>query len=378
MTEQNQNIQDEINPTEETTVSNKETEENKSVKNTDEETGTEETVEKPKSGKKRFKEEKIDRSELLRGFDLESAGIDELKPEIRSRENKRYEILDKLKQINKERNELKDERNNLNTEASQSFQKVQELKKKRDEVNKEIKEIKGIREGVLLELKQLSNREKEIIEVLKESNDHGRSRRGGDLRRINKEIDQLDWKLQTTPNLTRNEEKFLMERIEDLSSKLGEAESKEAIQKEIRDLRKYKSTLKATLDDNWNRLNELVKTSQDRHNRISELYEIGKAAKEKADQKHQLFVTKMKETQNYRKTIRVIKAELDLLYPKYKQIQEVKRKDLSDQRATRSTAVKEAKSTEIKKKLKGKKGLSMEEMKFLMENRLISLKKEEK
>lgn len=366
LTEETNNIEENQISTERTNVSQ---EDNK--KTLDKKASGDQKTDTPK---KAFKEEKIERSELLKNLNIEEMTLDEIKPEIRSREKKRNEILEKLRNVNKERNELKEDRNELNTKASQSFQKVQEIKKKRDEVNKEIKEIKSIREGVLLELKQISIREKGIIDTLKESNEKG-SNKKGNLRRITQEIEDLDWKIQTTPNLNRDEEKYLMDRIDELSSKLGAAESVEAIQKEIRDLRKFKSSLKATLDDNWNRLNELVKTSQDRHNRISELYETGKSAKDEADVKHQLFITKVKETSNYRKSMRILKAELDLLYPKYKGMQEVRRRNTDSRRVSRSIEMKATKSSEIQKKLTSKKGLSMEEMKFLMENRLITLKK---
>lgn len=357
-------------------VETKEVESPEAGKSTEKESVVTETAtenNKKEKTRRRFKEEKIDRSELLKDINIDELNLSDIKAEIRTRRNKRSEILKKLKELSTVRNEFKESRNELNSEASSSFQKVQEIKIKRNEVNKEIKEIKNIREGILLELKQLSNREKEIIGILKESSEPGSKR--GNSKRINKDIEQLEWKLQTTPNLNRNEEKFLMDRIDELSSRLGAVENVEAIQKEIRDLRKFRSSLKVTLDDNWNRLNELVKTSQDRHNRISELYEKGKAAKEEADKKHQLLLTKIKETSNYRTTLRVINAELDILFPKFRSMKGDGKGLSGDFRDSKtSESIKNAKSTEIQKKLDNKKGLSISEMKFLMENRLINLK----
>ena len=215
----------------------------------------------------------------------------------------------------------------------------------------------------------------QIIDYFKSQNESGP--RKGTLRKINKEIEELEWKLQTTPHLNRDEENHIMDKISELSTQLGAAESVEAIQKEFKELRKYKDSLKVTLDDNWNRLNELVKTSQDRHNRISELYDTGKSSKEEADKSHQQFILKINEAQDYRKSLRIIKAELDILYPKYKGMQEERKKEYNEQKNIRDVEIKDNKSQEIQKKLSSKKGLSMEEMKFLMENRLISLKKGE-
>ena len=121
----------------------------------------------------------------------------------------------------------------------------------------------------------------------------------------------------------------------------------------------------------------MVKTSQDRHNRISELYDTGKIAKEEADKSHQQFIFNINEAQDYSKTLSIIKSELDILYPKYKSMQEERKKEFTEQKNIKDVEIKDTKSQEIQKKLSSKKGLSMEEMKFLMENRLISLKKGE-
>ena len=54
--------------------------------------------------------------------------------------------------------------------------------------------------------------------------------------------------------------------------------------------------------------------------------------------------------------------------------QQQRKKQSNALRQNREGKVKDAKTKELKKKLSSKKGLSMEEMKFLMENKLISLK----
>lgn len=329
---------------------------------------------KKKKGKRGEEEEELPPN-LLSHLNIEKMSLEELRSEIRQREKKRKDILDQLKEINRERNQFRERRNDYNKEAMEAFQKVSELKSKRDDTNKKIRELKQMRESVLQELKQLSNREREIVETMKKADE---SRGRVNSRRINKEIERLEWKLQTTAGVTLDEERSIMERIDELNALLGEARTVESVQKELRDIRKRKGTLKAYLDDSWKQMNELVSASQSRHQRLSELYETGKKAKQEADHNHQLFIQKIEMANDLRKQLRRIGAELDLLYPRYKGLQEEKKKKDSSKRAERQTEIREVKTKEIQRKLSSKKGLSMEEMKFLMENKLISLNEDEK
>lgn len=322
--------------------------------------------------KKKVRKPEFPPSELLIGINVAELGIDRLRPEIRDRENQRNSTFDKLKDINKERNNHKQNRDKFNQESMEYFKKVSELKTKRNDTNKEIRELKQMRESVLQELKQFSSRQKEILDKMKESSEgHNKS---ANPRRITKEIEQLEWKLQTTPNVTLEEDRIVMERIDVLNSTLHSAQSVASVQKELYEIRKRKGTLKTYLDDSWKQLNELVNTSQSRHQRLSELYEAGKKTKQEADQNHKLFISCVEKTSGYRKLLRKIRAELDILYPRYKKLQQEKRKTASSKRMTHDLKVRDAKTKEIKQKLSSKKGLSMEEMKFLVENKLISLK----
>jgi uncharacterized coiled-coil DUF342 family protein len=187
----------------------------------------------------------------------------------------------------------------------------------------------------------------------------------------------LEWQLQTVPNLSLDEQRALMDRIDDLSSRLGEVEVSEAAQRELKDIRKRKGNLKGFLDDSWKQLSELVSASQGRHSRLSELYETGKKSKQEADKNHMLFIKKVEETRKIRDDLRQLKAELDVLYPAMKQLQEKKRRSDHSVRLERTTVIKEEKRTEIKKKLEKKASLSMEEMKFMLDHKMLSLDNED-
>lgn len=322
--------------------------------------------------KKKRKKPKID-------LDISGMSLDDIRNQIKLKERRRSSILEKLRETNKKRNKAKERRDELNQESAGSFSKVSELKDKRDDTNKEIKELKKTRKSVLEELKQLSKKERVILDEIRGNKDeNGKAGSKINPKRLNKEIEKLEWQLQTIPNLNLEEQRGIMERIDDLSSQLGIAEVSEAKQRELRDIRKQKSTLKSFLDDSWKQLNELVAASQGRHNRLAELYDVGKKAKQEADDSHQDFIKNLQEANKLRDELRILKAELDILYPAMKGMQADKRKKQDDVKSRKEENIKDSKTKEIKKKLSDKRGLSMEEMKFMLENNLISLKQEKK
>ena len=309
-------------------------------------------------------------------IDVTNKSLDELKQLIKIRENERTKILDSLREINQQRETVKEKRNEFNQESAESFGKVSELKEKRDGTNKEIRELKATRASVLAELKDLSQREREIIQQF-QSQDEDKKVSKKNARTIQNQIEKLEWQLQTVPNLTLVEQRGIMDRIDELSAKLGEVEVSEAAQRELKEIRKRKGNLKGFLDDSWKQLSELVSASQGRHNRLSELYDTGKKSKQEADKNHELFIKKVEEARKFRDRLRVLKAELDVIYPAMKQLQEKKRRTDQSLRVERTIEIKEEKRTEIKKKLSTKKGLSIEEMKFMLENKMINLEEEE-
>ncbi|MFW9928780.1 MAG: hypothetical protein ACFFD1_05280 [Candidatus Thorarchaeota archaeon] len=329
----------------------------------------EEKVEKTLKGNKEKKKYiKVD-------IDVKNKSLEELRELIRIREESRSKVLDELKEVNKIRNQLKEKRDEFNVESAESFSKVTELKERRDSTNKEIRELKDTRESVKAELTQLSQREKEIIKKFKEVEGEKTGQKRN-VKQIQKQIDKLEWQLQTVPNLTLDDQRNLMDRIEELSGHLGEAKISESSQRELREIRKRKVNLKGFLDDSWKQLSDLVSASQGRHNRLSELYESGKKSKQEADKNHELFLKKLEEGRELRDKIKTIKAELDVLYPAMKELLEKKRKSEQIVKTERSNLLKNEKKTEIKKKLSTKKGLSMDEMKFMLEHNMLDLDNE--
>jgi uncharacterized coiled-coil DUF342 family protein len=309
-------------------------------------------------------------------IDVSGMTLDDLREQIRTRERRRSEIIAGLRESDREKNSLRDRRDQLNTESAESFGKISEIKEKRDDTNKEIKELKTTRESVIGEIKSLTTREFEILDSIKKRDDDQKvGGRDIPVRAIQKEVDSLEWKLQTIPNLKLEEQRALMDRIETLSARLDTVEVAEVFQRELKEIRKRKTNLKGFLDDSKRSLNELVSASQGRHSRLNELYEAGRSAKGEADKLHQAFVSRIEDSRKLKSELKLIKAELDVLYPVFKEQQEKRRKKESISREQKDMVIREEKSAEIRSKLSSKKGLSMEELRLMMEQKMITLPK---
>ncbi|MHA2232489.1 MAG: hypothetical protein ACXAB4_08350, partial [Candidatus Hodarchaeales archaeon] len=178
-------------------------------------------------------------------------------------------LFDRLRVAEKERETFRQKRDELNKLTSENFGKVRDLKNKRDFTNESIRDLKTMRQSVLDEMRLLI---KEAQRLREEIPSEGRSAQGrADSRRFRREIEEFEWRIQTTAGMSVEEERLIMGEISRLSARLGDLEASEETREAINKVNKEISHLKGYLDDSWEQLQELVTTSQDRHQRLTEL-----------------------------------------------------------------------------------------------------------
>ncbi|MHA1166775.1 MAG: hypothetical protein ACTSP4_05525 [Candidatus Hodarchaeales archaeon] len=332
-------------------------------------------VEKQETEEKQEIEEKTEEPEKPVKF-LNKDEIDKLRREIAALEENKSRILERMRIINADKKQYREARDGYNLDSAENFNKVNDIKQKRDSTNLEIKDLKLMREGVLEELKILIEKAKKIRETF---DDNVKSTR--DSRRLQKTIKDLEWKIQTTPGMSINEERELVQKLEALAEQLDVAEEGENKYREFRDINKQIRDLKGFLDDSWERMQVLVSTSQNRHKSLTELYKAGKTAKEEADKYHKLFIQKAEEFTAKRNELKDIN---EILNSKYGYLKQNTRERQRFHRATvkaRNARIMDQKVKEIQSKLEtsktSRRGLSMEEMRILMDRNIVSLEKKE-
>lgn len=302
--------------------------------------------------------------------------IKRIRNEINDLENQKSEAEKHIKILSKEMDKIKEERDNNNKESALAFKKVNELKDKRDDTNKDIGELKTMREGVLSELKTEIERARSLRQEL---NDDGKRINPHKMSHLNEDIKKLEWRLQTTPNMPIEDERILASQVDDLLIELEGLKVSESKIGDIRKLNRDISKLKGFLDDSWKQFNDLVNVSQTRHQRMIELYEEGKVAKDKADNLHQSFLTKATEYRKHRKVLTDARNKLRKYYPQLRKYQKQKKQTIMRERRDRNADFLQGRAEEIKEKFKkGKVALSLDEMRVVLDSEIINLKKTKK
>jgi len=297
---------------------------------------------------------------------LDSTSLKTLKDEIYDLRNRKDDLLHKIRESEKERNQFKGERDELNTIASQKFAQVRELKEKRDKNNRSIQELKEVRRDVLEEMKGLIEKAKGLQEEIKSMDISEKEIRQS--HSIRKRIDELDWRIQTTPTMGVNEERQLTEQVNALMGQLGEISVSEEKLKERRELNREINNLRGFLDHSWKDFQELVENSQNSHQLLSELYDEGKKAKDEADLKHKLFLERAEEIRELREEFRGISKILREKSSIFREHSKLRKERVQIERDRATAEMLEIQSAKIQEKLsqKKKKTLSIDEMRIMM------------
>jgi uncharacterized coiled-coil DUF342 family protein len=289
-----------------------------------------------------------------------------LREEIVQLRDQKAELLSRLRKQEKERNQNRDERDKLNEIASENFTKVRELKEQRDKNNRSIQELKAVRRSVLEEMKDLIEKAKSLQEEIQSleitESDIKKSHH------LRKRIDSLDWKIQTTPTMGIAEERQLTEQVNGLMAQLGEISVSAEKLKARKEINREINHLRGFLDHSWKDFQDLVENSQSSHQLLTELYEVGKKAKDDADQCHKVFLEKADEIRTLREEFRALNKNLREKSSIFKEQNRIQKQKVQLEREKASSELLEEQKAIIQEKLstKKKKVLSIEEMRIMM------------
>ncbi|MFX0084572.1 MAG: hypothetical protein ACFFAU_02780 [Candidatus Hodarchaeota archaeon] len=297
---------------------------------------------------------------------FESQDLRALKDEILQLRNRKSQLLAQLRKLERERNQCRDERDELNKVASENFAQVRELKTLRDKNNRSIQELKLVRRGVLEEMKGLIEKAQSLNEEIKSLDiDEKEVRHSKSIRR---RIENLDWKIQTTPSMGITEERQLTDQVNSLMEQLSEISVSAEKLKERKDLNREINNLRGFLDHSWKDFSELVENSQKSHQQLTDLYEAGKRAKDEADNRHKEFLEKAEEIKGLREEFRELNRNLREKSGVFKEQSRMRKERVQIERDRATAEMLEEQSAIIKEKLslKKKKTLSIEEMRIMM------------
>lgn len=259
-------------------------------------------------------------------------------------------------QLNNEAKNWAEKRNILNEKIKKLRAEANSTKEKRDALNQEVKRLKTLREqakaGQKEKCKQISKL-KEKIKLL------WKKKPSRNLHAIQKEIENLEWKIQTTPLEVKQEEE-LISKIKHLEIQRNILKQLQELKDRLIKLQTEEKALSTKAKFHHEKLSKIAEQSQKLHEqRLETLNQIQKF-KIDADNAHQKYVE--------------IKQRANQMHQKYKEmlqkINDLKRKQRREEEAKQAKRQKqlleETRKKALEKMKRGEK-LTWEEFKLLAE-----------
>lgn len=283
-------------------------------------------------------------------------------------EEKAQQVREELAQINTLYSDIiskskfwSEKRDDLNKKVKNLIVEAKDYRKNRDEVNSFIKNLKSEIKSNNARITEISEKiksiEEEIDRYLKKLD------RKYSFRDLKKEIERLDWIVQTS-SLPLEEEKKIVSEILVLEENLSYLNKIRNLESEVKRLKLEREALKKANILNREKISGLVEKSRDFHKKLLRLSEKISKLKEEADQTHRMFVdfiSKAKTLKNERKKkageLRDIECQIKAL-----RMEAVKKRE--------EKILSEARNRAMEKIKKGKK-LSWDEFKILNESREV-------
>jgi uncharacterized coiled-coil DUF342 family protein len=276
----------------------------------------------------------------------------------------------KIDELNRELSALKQERNKLNSEARVWAEKrnaiheqiktlraeAKHLKEKRDDLNQKVKELKVLREQAKSEQKEKRAQISKIKEKMQVIMKKKPSRPLVD---IQKDIDSLEWKIQTT-SMPMQEEKVFVDQIRILESQRAIHKQFQQLKNALVELQAEEKTLATKAKLHHQTLAELAEQGQGFHKQMLELLTKAQNLKSEADAAHQNHVEfRQKANEAHQKFLEILEQINSLKL-------EIRKKD-EEQQAKKQQELREEAVKKAHEKMKRGEKLTWEEFQLLAE-----------
>lgn len=276
----------------------------------------------------------------------------------------------KIEELAQKLSELKEQRNGTNAEAAEWAEKrdklnrqvkslaieIHRLKGERDKLNEKVKELKQQREKTKIEIREKIKQIKQLKEEIRALSKKKPSR---SLQTLKKEVDDIEWKIQTTP-LGLPEEKELVEKVKQLETQLNIHRKLDQLSLKIREFEREIKARKTNSKFCHEKLTEDAQRSQEIHERMLEKIVESKKLKLEADNFHKLFLQIRERIRPIQNEIKEISSQMKLLRDEIRAQEETEKKQ--SEKSFREKLEKQA-----KEKLKRGEKLSWEEFQLLAE-----------
>jgi uncharacterized coiled-coil DUF342 family protein len=275
--------------------------------------------------------------------------IEEIKQRI-------FALREEDKKLNAESGELAEKRNKLNDKFRSLRLEILAFKNTRDKLNEKVKELKQQRDNAKIRVQAIvkdSNELKQKIEIL----NNKKPMKGRQI--LQKELDDIEWKIQTTP-LSLQEEKKFIEKVKQIENQLNTYKKLVQLNLELNKSQAELRALKTKIDDYHKEMTETAKKSREAHAKMLEKIDESKKVKADADRLHALYLETREKTKHQRKEIAEMSSQM-------RKLEEEIREEEAKERAKEEEVLRGKLEKEVREKLKRGEKLSWEEFQLLAE-----------
>lgn len=259
---------------------------------------------------------------------------------------------DAIKRAEK-RNTIHEKIRNLRKEASSN-------KEKRDTINKKVQELKNLRDKVKGKRKET---QEQILELQKKIKVLNEEKPKGNLRQVEREIENIDWKIQTT-SLTLKEEQSLVNKVRQLEAQLSVQRQIKEFEEKLVDLYSIRKKFEIETKILHEELSELAEQSQIFHEQMIAALDKTHEFQVEANNFHQKYVeTKQQAQMVHRKCVEIEE--------KIRTIRKELTQEANKQEAERQSEIQKELEKRALAKLKSGKKLLWEEFQILAEKGML-------
>ncbi len=304
------------------------------------------------------------------GSPLEKQDIESLLLKISNIESNARDIKQQREELNRKVTTIANKRNLMNEQVKELIQTAKDEREKRDQCNQTISEIKEKKNVQLKEIEGFTEQIQRLEEQFnnaQEKKTQTRHHSNFSAKRIRKQIQDLEWKLQTTSNLAINDERDIVDQIERLESRFREVRESDVLSRDLHTISNRIRGLKGKLRGLDRDLRTHAHESRFHHKTMIQAFKNADVLRKQADELHARFLD--------------AKEQANLIHNEYlTHIREInktrhsisknKQNMRQQQDAERREKIKE-KTEDAKKKFDEGRKLSFEEFRTLIDKGMI-------
>jgi uncharacterized coiled-coil DUF342 family protein len=203
------------------------------------------------------------------------------------------DIKQQREELNRKVTTIANKRNQLNEQVKELIKSAKEERDKRDQCNQIISEIKEKKTIILKEIDGFNEQTKRLEEQLEKAQEktvQPRRYSGASTKKIRKQIQDLEWKIQTTSNLTISEERELVDQISRLEQKFRDVHETDVLSRDLRTVANRIRSLNGKLRNLDKELRGNAHASRFHHKTMIQAFKNADILRKQADELHAQFL----------------------------------------------------------------------------------------